>query len=160
MKHLRKYNEDVDEVDFDHMQQSYKKWEENGRLLKIKEDNDKVIKDYIKDCFIEFIDKGAISQINDGEDDYIWYIEIKLPDPTKYIKGDYIDIETFMKYNKELNDTYSEIEYALEKVKLKYDFHSHILPSGSTAYSSSIDSKYFEYFSDIFVYLYKKEISK
>lgn len=139
MKHLRKYNEDVDEVDFDHIQQSYKKWEENGRLLKIKEDNDKVIKDYIKDCFIEFYDKFGEGEdgvfVEDFSDIDVFSIEMTIDEPKDIFKkrnlrnyyknsndSDYLQLDDIIEHGKDIVEFYEEIKYCIEKVKINYKY--------------------------------------
>ena len=100
MKHLKSYNEDVNqEFEFD--------------------------EEYIKECFIEFFDDNEKYDVYEEEDITNEYIEhglgINCPDleiydnqETTYNVGD------FIKMSEELADFYKEIENCIEKVKIKY----------------------------------------
>ena len=103
MKHLRKYNEDVEnQFEFD--------------------------EEYIKECFIEFFDdpdKYDVYEEADSTPGYNGYTEhglgINCPDleiydthETTYSVGD------FIKISEELTEFYKEIEACIEKVKIKY----------------------------------------
>jgi hypothetical protein len=103
MKHLRQYNEDVEnQFEFD--------------------------EEYIKECFIEFYDdpdKYDVYEEADSTPGYNGYTEhalgINCPDleiydynETTYSVGD------FIKISEELVDFYKEIEVCIEKVKIKY----------------------------------------
>lgn len=101
MKHLRKYNEDVNqEFEFD--------------------------EEYIKECFIEFFDDpnkydvvvGCRYEEADITNEYIEHgLGINCPDLE--ILEEY-GIEKFIKTSEELADFYKEIEVCIEKVKIKY----------------------------------------
>ncbi len=126
MKHLRKYNEDINEDDFDDMQRGYKKWEENEKLLKIQEDKDNIDvqekKDYIKNCFIEFYDKLGEGEngvhVEEIKDDESTVIEMSIDLPNSNYSDD--DINVFIEHAKDVVEFYEEIKYCIEKVKIKY----------------------------------------
>lgn len=96
MKHLRKYNEDVNqEFEFD--------------------------EEYIRECFIEFFDdpdKYDVYEEADVTNEYIEHgLGINCPDlqtETNY------SVDDFIKINEELLDFYKEIRVCIEKVKIKY----------------------------------------
>lgn len=95
MKHLRKYNEDVNQnFEFD--------------------------EEYIKECFIEFYDdaKYDVYEEVDNTNEYIEHgLGINCPDLE--ILEEY-SIDKFIKISEELTDFYKEIEVCIEKVKIKY----------------------------------------
>ena len=93
MKHLRKYNEDVNqEFEFD--------------------------EEYIKECFIEFFDDPNKYDVYEEADITNEYgLGINCPDLE--ILEEY-GIEKFIKTSEELADFYKEIEVCIEKVKIKY----------------------------------------
>ena len=95
MKHLRKFNESL-------------------------ENKDEMI-EYIKLCFIEFYDKGDdvvfTEEFNDGES---ISFEMAIDEPE--ITSDYSsDINVFVKNSEEIAEFYKEIENCLEKVAIRYD---------------------------------------
>ena len=92
MKHLRKYNEGLD-------------------------NKDEMI-EYIKLCFIEFYDKGDdvfTEEINDGKS---ITFNLALDEPEL---GNYDNIAEFVRHSEEVAEFYKEIENCLEKVAIKYD---------------------------------------
>jgi len=95
MKHLKQYNEDVDQkFEFD--------------------------EEYIKECFIEFYDdaKYDVYEEADNTNEYIEHgLGINCPDLE--ILEEY-SIDKFIKISEELTDFYKEIEVCIEKVKIKY----------------------------------------
>ena len=96
MKHLKKYNEDVNQnFEFD--------------------------EEYIRECFIEFYDdtdKYDLCEECDVTSEYIEHsIGINCPDLE--ILEEY-SIDEFIKTSEELIDFYKEIEVCIEKVKIKY----------------------------------------
>jgi hypothetical protein len=95
MKHLRKFNESLD-------------------------NKDEMI-EYIKLCFIEFYDKGddvLTEEINDGES---ITFEMVLDEP-EITSGDYSsDINVFVKNSEEIAEFYKEVENCLEKVAIRYN---------------------------------------
>lgn len=96
MKHLRKYNEDVNqEFEFD--------------------------EEYIKECFIEFYDDSDKYDVCEEADITNEYIEhgLGINCPDLEILEEY-GIEKFIKTSEELADFYKEIEVCIEKVKIKY----------------------------------------
>jgi hypothetical protein len=96
VKHLRKYNEDVD--------QEFKFNEE-----------------YIKECFIEFFDDNEKYDVCEEADNTYDYIEhsLGINCPDLEIIEEY-GIDNFIKTSEELADFYKEIEVCIEKVKIKY----------------------------------------
>jgi hypothetical protein len=109
MKHLRKYNEGIENKDN--------------------------IKEYIDACFIDFIDNGAIGygQEFEGDDDergeYKYEIEIDVPDC--WMDNGYT-LDENIKSSQTLVEFYLDIENSLDKVKLKY-------PDIDIIYSASQD---------------------
>ncbi len=112
MRHLKKYNENKEEVfepniDFEYLDS-----------------------EYIKDCFIEFIDKGAIFEFNvDDDDPRLDQVDIYIQDvdapnnnisyfKSKRIFGDII--KSNINKTKVILDHWLDIENCVEKVKLKY----------------------------------------
>lgn len=95
MKHLRKYNENVNQkFEFD--------------------------EEYIKECFIEFFDdaKYDITEQYDTNSKYVEYgLGIDCPDLE--IEVEY-SVDNFIKMSEELSDFYKEVEVSIEKVKIKY----------------------------------------
>jgi hypothetical protein len=95
MKHLRKFNESLD-------------------------NKDEMI-EYIKLCFIEFYDRGDdvfTEELNDGES---ITFEMVLDEP-EITSGDYSsDINVFVKNSEEIAEFYKEVENCLEKVAIRYD---------------------------------------
>lgn len=95
MKHLKRYNESLDN----------------------KED----IIEYIKLCFVEFYDKGEdvvfTEEFNDGES---ITFEMVIDEP-KLDKGYDSDINVFIKHGEEITEFYKEVENCIEKVKIKYN---------------------------------------
>jgi hypothetical protein len=95
MRHLRKFNESLD-------------------------NKDEVI-EYIKLCFVEFYDKGDdvfTEEVNDGES---ITFEMVLDEP-EITSGDYSsDINVFVKNSEEIAEFYKEVENCLEKVAIRYD---------------------------------------
>lgn len=95
MKHLRKYNENVNqEFEFD--------------------------EEYIKECFIEFYDdaKYDMCEEYDTNSEYIGY-ELGINCPDLEILEEY-SMDEFIRTSEELVDFYKEIEVCIEKVKIKY----------------------------------------
>ncbi len=111
MKHLRKYNEGIENKDY--------------------------IKEYMDACFIDFIDKGALSygqeferdEEDDDIDEYKYEIEMRVPDC-------WLDsgrtLEENIKSSKILTEFYLDIENSIDKVKLEY-------PNIETIYTASQD---------------------
>ena len=106
MKHLRKFNESLD-------------------------NKDEVI-EYIKLCFIEFYDKlgegdnGVFTEeLNDGES---FTFRLTMDEPEL---GDYYTvtgskgIAEFVRHSDEVAEFYKEIENCLEKVAIRYDIKTH-----------------------------------
>jgi len=95
MKHLRQYNEDVEnQFEFD--------------------------EEYIRECFIEFYDdaKYDITEQYDTNSKYVEYgLGIDCPDLK--IEAEY-NVDNFIKMSEELSDFYKELEVSIEKVKIKY----------------------------------------
>lgn len=96
MKHLRRYNENVN--------------------------NKEEMIEYIKLCFIEFYDKlgegdnGVFTEEIDGT------FQMVLDEPEL---GNYSEnISEFVKHNEEVAEFYREIENCLEKVKIRYDIQT------------------------------------
>lgn len=100
MKHLRKYNENKEELD----------------ISESLDNNDEMI-EYIKICFVEFFDRKNIftEEVNDGES-ITYHIEIHEPEI-----GDYDKISEFVKNSEEITEFYKDIENCLEKVAIKYN---------------------------------------
>lgn len=99
MKHLRKFNESL-------------------------ENKDEMI-EYIKLCFIEFYDKlgdnGVLTEeFNDG-DSITFEMVIDEPELGDYSKG----IAEFVRHGDEVAEFYKEIENCLEKVAIRYDIETH-----------------------------------
>ena len=112
MRHLKKYNENKEEVfepgiDFEYLDS-----------------------EYIKDCFIEFIDKGAIFEFNEDDDDPrldqvdIFIQDVDTPNTNiSYFKSKRIFndiIKSNINKAKVILDHWLDIENCVEKVKLKY----------------------------------------
>jgi hypothetical protein len=96
MKHLRKYNEDVNQnFEFD--------------------------EEYIKECFIEFFDDPDKYDVYEEADERIEYIEygLAINCPDLEIETNH-NVDNFIKISEELVDFYKEIEVCIEKVKIKY----------------------------------------
>lgn len=96
MKHLKSYNEDVNqEFEFD--------------------------EEYIKECFIEFFDDNEKYDVCEEADNTYDYIEhsLGINCPDLEIIEEY-GIDNFIKTSEELVDFYKEIEVCIEKVKIKY----------------------------------------
>lgn len=91
MKHLKRYNESLDN----------------------KED----IIEYIKLCFVEFYDKGEDVVFTEEFDDVF---EMVIDEP-KLNNNYGSDINIFIKYGEEITEFYKEVENCIEKVKIKYD---------------------------------------
>jgi hypothetical protein len=96
LRHLRKFNESVD-------------------------NKDEMI-EYIKLCFIEFYDKGDdvvfTEEFNDGES---VTFEMTIDEP-EITSGDYSsDINVFVKNSEEIAEFYKEVENCLEKVVIRYN---------------------------------------
>jgi hypothetical protein len=101
MKHLRKFNESLD-------------------------NKDEMI-EYIKLCFIEFYDKlgegdnGVFTEeLNDGES-ITFRLTMDEPELGDYSKG----ISEFVRHSDEVAEFYKEIENCLEKVAIRYDIETH-----------------------------------
>jgi hypothetical protein len=96
MKHLRKYNEDLD--------------------------SDLAGIEYIKNCFVEFIDKGA--QVEIGDDNEYIQIIINLPGVTFTDTWNYTgvgnSVKERIKYHEISTEFYLDIDNCIDKVKLKY----------------------------------------
>lgn len=97
MKHLRKYNEDLE--------------------------SDLAGIEYVKNCFVEFIDKGAEVEIGDDKE-YIQII-INLPgikhNGIVWLNNNNIDtIKERIKYHEISTEFYLDIDNCIDKVKLKY----------------------------------------
>jgi hypothetical protein len=96
MKHLRKYNEDLE-----------------SDLAEI---------EYVKNCFVEFIDKGA--QVEIGDDNEYFQIIINLPGVTyrggQWNMDSYDTIKERIKYHEVSSEFYLDIDNCIDKVKLKY----------------------------------------
>jgi len=94
MKHLKKYNESLD-------------------------NKDEMI-EYIKLCFVEFYDKGEdvvfTEEFNDGES---VTFEMAIDEPK--LGNDYNNINTFIKHGQEVTEFYEEVENCIEKVKIRYN---------------------------------------
>jgi hypothetical protein len=110
MKHLRKYNEGIENKDN--------------------------IKEYMDACFIEFIDKGiAIGYGQEFEGDeyekgeYKYEIDIRVPDC--WMDNGYT-LDENIKSSQTIVEFYLDIENSLDKVKLKY-------PDIDIIYSASQD---------------------
>ena len=99
MKHLRKYNEDVNQkFEFD--------------------------EEYIKECFIEFFDdpdKYDVYEEADSNPGYNGYIEhgLGINCPDLEIETNH-NVDDFIRISEELVDFYKEIGVCIEKVKIKY----------------------------------------
>jgi hypothetical protein len=96
MKHLRQYNEDVEnQFEFD--------------------------EEYIKECFIEFFDDPDKYDVYEETDDRIEYIEyfLAINCPDLEIETNH-NVDNFIKISEELVDFYKEIEVCIERVKIKY----------------------------------------
>jgi hypothetical protein len=96
MKHLRQYNEDINqEFEFD--------------------------EEYIKECFIEFYDDPEKYDVYEEADNTNEYIEhgLGINCPDLEILEEY-SIDKFIETSEELTDFYKEIEVCIEKVKIKY----------------------------------------
>ncbi len=115
MKHLRKYNEDLE--------------------------SDLVGIEYIKNCFVEFIDKGA--QVEIGDDNEYIQIIINLPGVT--FSDDEWSLETYntikdrIKYHELSTEFYLDIDNCIDKVKLRfpdkeYDFETESEESDESGY--------------------------
>lgn len=121
MKHLRKYNEDLE--------------------------SDLAGIEYIKNCFVEFIDKGAEVEIGDDKE-YIQII-INLPGVTvNYSEfGSEWSLETYntikerIKYHELITEFYLDIDNCIDKVKLKFPDKEYDLETES---ESNDESGYFE----------------
>lgn len=100
MKHLKQYNEDVDQkFEFD--------------------------EEYIRECFIEFYDDTEKYDVYEDFDITHEYIEhglgINCPDLEIYETTETTyNVDDFIKMSEELTDFYKEIEVCIEKVKIKY----------------------------------------
>jgi len=96
MKHLRKFNESLD-------------------------DKDEMI-EYIKLCFIEFYDKGDdvvfTEEFNDGES---VTFEMTIDEPEI---GEFDKIGEFVRHSEEVAEFYREVENCLEKVAIRYDIQT------------------------------------
>lgn len=115
MKHLRKYNEDLE--------------------------SDIAGIEYVKNCFVEFIDKGAEVEIGD-DNEYIQII-INLPGVTN--DDGYWDLKTYntikerIKYHELSSEFYLDIDNCIDKVKLKfpdkeYDFDTELENNDESGY--------------------------
>jgi hypothetical protein len=96
MKHLRQYNEDVNQnFEFD--------------------------EEYIRECFIEFFDDPDLYDVYEEADITNQYIEhgLSINYPDLEIIEEY-GIEEFIKKSEQLVDFYKEIDVCIEKVKIKY----------------------------------------
>lgn len=96
MKHLRKYNENINkEFEFD--------------------------EEYIKECFIEFFDDPDKYDVYEERDITNEYIEhgLGIDCPDLEIETNY-NVDDFIKTSEDLVDFYKEIEVCIEKVKIKY----------------------------------------
>lgn len=97
MKHLRKYNEDLE--------------------------SDLAGIEYVKNCFVEFIDKGAELEI--GDDNEYVQITINLPGIT-YSNGDWYSSNNFdtiegrIDFHDRSKEFYLDVNNCIDKVKLKY----------------------------------------
>ncbi len=93
MKHLRKYNEDLEDTE--------------------------EVKKYISECFIEFIDDGAeiIHRVKNSYSDEHYEVYIKVPD-CWFDTGN--TLEKNKKSAEVLVNFYQDIETALEKVHIRY----------------------------------------
>jgi hypothetical protein len=92
MKHLRKYNENIEE---------------------------KLDIEYLTDCFIDLIDAGAKKQVkvygNPAVEEFT--LDINLPE---IVEKKNINLKEYIDNEKKRIEIYEEAEYSLEKVAIKY----------------------------------------
>lgn len=122
MKHLKKFNEDV-EID------------------------DR--KDYFDSCFIDFIDKGAIGygqeferdEEDDDIDEYKYDIVMRVPD-CWFDSGH--TLEKNIESSKILTEFYLDIENSIDKIKLKYPNIEIIYTTSQDGHSKEVEILFIE----------------
>lgn len=128
MKHLRKYNESIEE-EFD--------------------------TDYISNCFIDLIDKGADVNIGNGED-FIWNLSIKLPEPKIVDEMSIPEFMDYNKKLNEIYKEI-EYSFEKVSLKLDYVSNIQFDEGDISSLTNRSYDPVFAYFSYIYVVFTKKE---